>query len=138
MGRNSLGDITMGKKISSFILGLFFIASGINHFVSSELYVSIMPQYLPWHLSLVYVSGVAEIAGGVGAMIPRTRRIAGWGLIALLIAVFPANIQMLLDGLGTSHSHISLWLLWARLPLQIVLIGWVYWTCFRRPEEEVK
>ncbi len=136
MRRDSLGDITMGKKISSFILGLFFIASGINHFLSSELYVSIMPQYLPWHLSLVYVSGVAEIAGGVGAMIPRTRRMAGWGLIALLIAVFPANIQMLYDALRTSHSY--QWLLWARLPLQIVLIGWVYWICIRRPEEEVK
>ena len=76
-----------------------------------------MPNYLPWHLALVYVSGVAEIAGGVGAIIPQTRRLAGWGLIALLIAVFPANVQMLRNSLLTSNSHISQWLLWARLPL---------------------
>ena len=87
--------------------------------------MEIMPPYLPWHLGLIYVSGVAEIVLGVAALIPALRRIAGWGLIALLIAVFPANIQMAFNGF---HSMPS-WILWARLPIQVVLIAWVYWCC---------
>jgi uncharacterized membrane protein len=123
----------MSRILSSYILGIFFIIAGINHFISPGFYLSIMPPYLPWHLALVYISGVAEIAGGAGVIIPQTRRMAGWGLIALLLAVFPANIQMLLNSMSTTGNHGSNWLLWARLPLQAVLIWWVYWTCSSRP-----
>jgi uncharacterized membrane protein len=123
----------MIRTISTFILGIFFIIAGINHFLSPGFYLSIMPPYLPWHLPLVYISGIAEIAGGAGVIIPKTRRMAGWCLIALLLAVFPANIQMLLNSLWTLNNHGSNWLLWVRLPLQFVLIWWVYWTFCSRP-----
>ena len=89
-----------------------------------------MPSYLPWPRELVLISGVAEIAGGVAILIPRLRRLAGWGLIALLLAVFPANLQVALH--GWEGVHIPQWLLWARLPLQVVLIAWVYWVCLVR------
>jgi uncharacterized membrane protein len=83
----------------------------------------IMPPYIPWHLAMVYISGAAEIAGGAGLLVslavPQLRGPAAWGLVALLIAVFPANVYM-----ATSAATFS-WILWARLPLQAVLIWWV-------------
>ena len=113
-------------------LGVFFIVAGIMHFVMPAPYVGIMPPWLPSPLALVYVSGVFEIAGGAGVMVGRTRRAAGWGLIALLVAVFPANIQMLVNAL---HAHASpLWctLLVLRLPLQPLMIWWVHSATLRR------
>lgn len=120
----------MGKAISSWLLAIFFVAAGINHFLSPKFYLSIMPVYLPWHPELVFISGVAEILGGIGVILPQTRRLAGWGLIFLLLAVFPANIHVALHGLG--GSALPVWFLWARLPLQFVLIWWVCWTCLGR------
>ena len=84
-----------------------------------------MPSYLPWCLGLIYASGMAEMTLGVAVLIPRFRRMAGWGLIALLIAIFPANIHAALYG----FRSISSWILWARLPFQFVFIAWVYWCC---------
>ena len=78
----------MLKKISCWLLVVFFVAAGANHFIAPKFYLKIMPPYLPWHLALVYISGVVEIAGGIDVLIPGTRRLAAWGLIALLIAVF--------------------------------------------------
>jgi uncharacterized membrane protein len=118
----------MLKTIFRWIMALFFVAAGSYHFVSPQAYLEIMPPYVPWQRGLVYVSGFAEILLGLAALTQPFRRFAGWGLIALLIAVFPANIHMALDGF---HS-IPRWILWARLPLQFVLIGWVYWTCVTR------
>lgn len=110
-----------------WLLGLGFVAAGFNHFIAPRLYLAIMPPALPWPLALVYVSGVAEIVGGLGVLIPATRKLAGWGLIALLIAVFPANLHAAFHGAGS----IPPWILWARLPFQLVFIAWVYWTCLR-------
>lgn len=110
-----------------WLLGLGFVAAGFNHFIAPRLYLAIMPPTLPWPLALVYVSGVAEIVGGIGVLIPVTRKLAGWGLIALLIAVFPANLHAAFHGAGS----IPPWILWARLPFQLVFIAWVYWTCLR-------
>ena len=84
-----------------------------------------MPPYLPWHLGLIYASGMAEMALGVAVLIPRFRRMAGWGLIALLVAIFPANIHSALYG----FRSVSSWILWARLPFQFVFIAWVHWCC---------
>jgi uncharacterized membrane protein len=111
------------------VLALFFVVAGIGHFVQPQFYLEIMPPYLPWHLELVYLSGACEIAGGLGLLVPPLRRAAGWGLIALLIAVFPANVQMFLDALPkgwTAWTFVAL----GRLPLQIVFILWVWW-CMR-------
>lgn len=120
---------------SRALLSLLFVAAGLNHFRSTALYVSIMPPYLPYPLALVYLSGLAEIAGGVGVAIPKTRRAAGWGLLALLLAVFPANITMATDNVVPDGYQISSTLLWARLPLQFVLMFWV-WSATLRPDSD--
>ena len=84
----------MLKKISIGLLGVFFIFAGWNHFRSHATYVAIMPSYLPWHNQLVDISGAAEMLGGIGVLITWSRKSAGVGLVLLLLAVFPANIQM--------------------------------------------
>ena len=109
-----------------WLLTIVMVAAGANHFLSPATYVAMMPAALPWHLALVYASGVAEIAGGLGLLVPRTRRAAAWGLIALLVAVFPANVNMAVNELPLSTSAVPAWALWARLPLQLVLIAWAY------------
>jgi len=107
-------------------LTLFMVAAGANHFVAPETYVAMMPHALPAPLALVYVSGVAEILGGLGLILPATRRLAAWGLIALYVAVFPANLNMAINGLPLGSHHLPAWALWGRLPLQLVLIAWAY------------
>ena len=105
-----------------YILSALFVIAGLAHFAFTNVYASIVPNYLPAHRELVWISGVAEIAGGFGLLYRRTRRAAAWGLIALLIAVFPANLWMAQH--ADQWPRISAWLLWARLPLQLPLIGW--------------
>jgi uncharacterized membrane protein len=117
------------KTISRYIFGLLFIAAGILHFAHPEFYVQIMPPYLPYHLELVYVSGVFEIVLGALLLVKPATRPAAWGLILLLIAVFPANIylyqhQEIVPGSPLLHL--------LRLPLQAVLILWAYW--YTRPD----
>jgi len=111
--------------VSRGVLAALFIASGVNHFTSPATYLAIMPPFLPAAAALVWISGVAEIAGGLGLVLRATRRIAGWGLIALLIAVFPANIYAALHGMEIANRAVPEWMLWARLPLQAVLVAWV-------------
>ena len=113
------------KTLSRYLLGVFFIAAGINHFWHTAFYVAIMPPWLPWHLALVYLSGAAEIGLGALLLFSRWQMLASWGLIALSLAVFPANIHMALHPeLFPQFTPIGLWL---RLPLQIVLITWIGW-----------
>ena len=108
----------MGK----YLLGAIFIGAGVLHFVAPSVYARIMPPMLPAPLILVYVSGAAEIAGGLGLMVPQTRRAAAWGLAALLLAVWPANVYMAMN--PQMFPKIPAWSLWARLPLQVPLIWW--------------
>jgi uncharacterized membrane protein len=117
------------KTISRYIFGVLFIAAGILHFVHPEFYLKIMPPYLPYHLELVYVSGVFESLLGALLLINPVTRLAAWGLILLLIAVFPANIY-LYQHQEIAPGHPVLHLL--RLPLQAVLILWAYW--YTRPD----
>ena len=86
---------SLWRKILLFGLSIFFINAGITHFTNLAFYLSIMPPFFPLHKEAVYISGFFEIIGGIGLLIPRFRKIAGWGLFALLIAVYPANIYML-------------------------------------------
>src|SRR5947209_8635022 len=79
-------------------LATFFVVSGLVHLIRPSVYVPIMPSYLPYPSELILVSGIAELAGGIGLLYPPTRRVARYGLIALLVAVFPANIQMAVNG----------------------------------------
>jgi uncharacterized membrane protein len=118
--------VRVSGPVSRGLLAAIFVFAGVMHFIIPASYVGIMPPWLPWHLELVYLSGVLEIAGGVGLLIPRTRRAAGIGLVLLLIAVWPANLQMVLAARATEKPLWHQALLWLRLPLQFVLIWWAW------------
>ena len=108
-----------------WLFGILFVLAGLNHFRNPNFYINIMPPYLPWHRELVAISGVAEVVLGVMVLFRRWAALAGWGLIALLIAVFPANLHMAMHPeLFPSISPVALWL---RLPLQGLLVAWAYW-----------
>lgn len=125
--------MTRTKRVLLYVIGAAYVLAGLNHFRAPSFYVQIMPPYVPWHLAMVILSGVAEILLGIAVMIPRTRRVAAWGLIALLIAVFPANLHMALHEVRIDgHVAGPAWALWLRLPLQGVLIAWAYW--YARPD----
>ena len=111
------------RLILRWLAALFFIAAGIAHFVKPDAYLKIVPPYFPAPGLLVLISGICEAAGGLGLLIRPVRRAAGWGLIALLVAVFPANIYMLQH---PELFHLAPWILWARLPLQAVFVAWVW------------
>ncbi len=107
------------KKGLQILLSFFMVTAGVLHFVNADFFIKIMPPYLPLHRELVYFSGVFEILLGIMLLIPRFQNLAAWGLIALLIAVFPANVHMFMDqekAFGESLFHTI------RLPLQGVLI----------------
>ena len=120
----------MRRTLSGIILGALFILAGVNHFIRPQMYRSIMPNYLPWHGPLVALSGIAEIVLGILVLFRRWRGVARWGLIALLVAVFPANVHMVIY--AERYEPIPTWLLWLRLPLQAVLIAWVWRTTDNR------
>ncbi len=112
--------------INRFVLACLFIGAGMAHCLSPEVFARIVPPFLPHGIALVYISGLFEIIGGMGVLIPHIRLLAGRGLIALLIAVWPANIYMAivntpLDGLMGDPI-----IQWVRVPFQFVLIWWVY------------
>ncbi|MFN2475972.1 MAG: DoxX family membrane protein [Chthoniobacterales bacterium] len=118
---------------SRAVLAGFFVLAGVMHFVSPRPYVAIVPPSLPSPVALVYISGAAEIAGGIGTLFRPTRRLAAIGLITLLIAVFPANIYAAVHGMQFRGEAVPGWLLWARLPLQALLVAWVYIACWKQP-----
>jgi uncharacterized membrane protein len=115
------------KTILRWVLTVAMCVAGANHFIVPATYLGMMPAELPAPLALVYISGVAEILGGLGLILPQTRKLAAWGLIALFVAVFPANLNMALNHLSLGTTHVPTWALWARLPLQGVLIAWAWW-----------
>jgi uncharacterized membrane protein len=108
----------------------FFVAAGALHFAAPRPYERIMPSALPARRALVYASGAAEIAGGLGALHPRTRRAAGWWLAATLVAIFPANVNMAVH--ADRFAPVPAPLLWLRLPLQALLLAWVRRATSRR------
>jgi len=108
------------------LLAAAMIFAGVLHFASPKGFVRIVPRWLPAPAALVAVSGACEIAGGVGLLVPATQKLAAWGLIALYVAVFPANVNMALHRIPLGRKPTPTWMLWARLPLQAVLIGWAY------------
>ena len=112
------------KKIVLFGLAAFFINVGVDHFVNPEFYLSIMPPAFPLHLEAVYISGFFEVLGGVGVLIPRLRKIAGWGLVALLVAVYPANIYMAIT--PEAFPEVSVELLYVRLAFQFLFFYWAF------------
>jgi uncharacterized membrane protein len=116
------------RLIALVLLAFFFIAAGTNHFVHPSVYVRTVPPWLPAPALLVQISGICEILGGIGVLVPNARRLSGAGLIALLVAVFPANVQM------AQHPEVyadvaTPLAFYIRLPFQLVLIAWVWWIC---------
>ena len=117
--------MTIFNTLSRYLFGILFIGAGANHFINPAFYTRMMPGYLPWHAELVAISGVAEIALGAMLLVPRFQVMAAWGLIALLIAVFPANVNMTMH--PELYPTMSPTALWIRLPIQALLIAWAYW-----------
>ena len=113
------------RLFNRYALALLFVGAGLIHLVRPATYLAIMPPQLPQPLLLVYTSGFFELLGGLGLLPVRSRRLAGWGLLALLVAVFPANVYM---ALIHEQLHIPGWLAWGRLPLQPLLMWWVWRT----------
>jgi uncharacterized membrane protein len=118
-------DNAQRAAVLRWLVGLSFIAVGVEHFRDPNLFVGIVPSYLPSPLALVYLSGVFEILGGAGLLIPRFRRLAGIGLLALLVAVYPANIHMLVNDVYLDGMAKERWILWVRMPLQFVFAAGV-------------
>ena len=125
------------KRLLQWVMAAFFVFAGVSHFTATDFFVQIVPPYVPWPLAMVYVSGVFEIGLGLLLLVPASTRFAAWGLIALLIAVFPANIHMAVNDVHVQNSPLgqpSRAALWLRLPLQGVLIAWAWW--YTRPAAE--
>jgi uncharacterized membrane protein len=120
------------KRIALVLLAAFFVFAGVTHFTNPEFFVAIVPHWLPAPRALVYASGVAEIAGGLAVLPPATRRLAGWWLIALLVAVYPANVQMALEAERWAAAGTAPWVLYARLRVQLLFVAWAWWAT--RPE----
>jgi len=118
-------------------LTITFIAVGSLHFTHTEAFLAIMPAYLGYHEFWVGFTGVAEIAGGVGLIVPATRRWAGWGLLALLVGVFPANVNMAVHQITPpGFTAGPPWVLWARLPVQPLLMVAVWWVALTPAQSE--
>ncbi len=111
------------RNLSLYIQAVVYMAAGINHFIRPNTYLALMPPYIPAHGLMVMLSGIAEIVLGAGLLFPATRSLSAWGLILLLIAVFPANVHM---AVASRFQSIPAWVRWGRLPLQGLLIWWAY------------
>ena len=116
--------VGLWRKLVLIGLAAFFINIGINHFVNPDFYLSIMPPAFPMHAEAVYVSGFFEVLGGICVLIPRLRKIAGWGLVALLVAVYPANIYMAITPEAFTDFPVAL--LYVRLVFQFVFFYWAF------------
>ena len=118
----------MIKIVLLYVMVVFYVLAGANHFVQPDVYMPMMPPYLPWHRALIYISGAAELGLGFAMLLPALRPAAAWGLILLLIAIFPANLHIALYDvpLFGNPKGFGVWN-WVRLPFQAVLIAWAWW-----------
>lgn len=128
------------KRPLLYVMSFIYVIAGLTHFVVPELYVQIVPPYLPFPLGLVYLSGIAEAVFGAGLVFERTRRLAAWGIIGVLIAVFPANVYMatsdvVIQGTPGGTADPSEAARWGRLPIQVVLVLWAWWYTRSMPED---
>ena len=115
------------KNVVIYIMSVSYVLVGVAHFINPDFFLNIMPDYLPWHLELVYISGAIEILLGVLLIFKKTRKLAGWGLIALLIAVFPANIYLVQSEEAQQALEISREMSIVRLPFQLLFIAIAFW-----------
>lgn len=115
-------------SFSRYVIATIFLVAGILHFLKTQAYIDVMPEYIPYHKEMVLISGLAEFLGGVGILITKVRKWAGWGLMILLIAVFPVNIDMAVNTYHLQGWSIKFVAYLLRLPLQFVLIYCIYWS----------
>ena len=132
---SSLSSLHRRKEILRVVLAIALVIVGITHFIRPDQYARIVPPVFPAPVALVYISGVLEILGGIGLLIPVVSVAAAWGLIALFIGVFPANIYQTLHSIPIDGIPHHPWLYWARLPFQAVFIAWAWWYT-QKPEEQ--
>lgn len=120
------------KRALLWVMAVFYAFGGVNHLANPTVYLPMMPPYLPYHLELVYLSGVAELVLGIGVLVSSVRALAAWGIILLLIAIFPANVHIAVNNIPLfgATEGLGLWN-WVRLPFQAVFILWAWW--YTRP-----
>ena len=114
------------KRVALLGLAVFFVVAGANHFLNPDFYVGIMPAWLPAHRMLVWISGGLEVIGGLCVLTPSVRGAAGWGLVLLLLAIFPANVHMALH--PELYANIPPAALYLRLPVQGLFMVWAFWA----------
>jgi uncharacterized membrane protein len=116
------------KRALLLVMGVFYVVAGVGHFVTPTAYLPMMPPWLPAHAALIFLSGLAEVLLGIAVLVPATRRLAAWGIVLLLIAIFPANIHIAVNNvpLFGATEGAGIWN-WVRLPFQLVLIAWAIW-----------
>ena len=125
--------ILANKQTLKGVFAVCMIVAGITHFIAPSTYVKIVPPQLPYPEAIVYISGFFEILGGIGLLIPFVSQAAAWGLVILLIAVYPANINMAVNNIHIDNIPDGNWFQAIRLPFQFVLIAWAYW--FTKPDK---
>ena len=125
----NVSSLRLWKTIARFAMGILFILASTLHFTASEAELKIIPAFLPMRREALYVTGVLEFLGGVGLFVPnrKVQRASSWGLVALLVAIFPANVYQAVAGIKLGGFMNSPLYLWGRLPFQIVFIGWALW-----------
>lgn len=111
------------KKYAVYLMGILYVLAGINHFLRPDFYLKMLVGFLPYPNELNIISGAIEIVLGIGVMLPQTKKISAWGIILLLVAIFPANINM---ALHASEWNFTAAMLYLRLPIQFLLIWWAY------------
>ena len=145
----SANAVNLARVTLRWLLAIFFIAAGANHFHSPQIYLGMMPPWLPWPETLNEISGAAEILGGAGLIWPqpwtwpwsdaqargRLRRGAGWGLLTLLVAIFPANLHVAIQGKMPGFGF-SPAVLWWRLPFQALFMAAVWWVALAQRRED--
>jgi uncharacterized membrane protein len=120
--------MSLTKRVLLYVMAAFYIFAGVMHFVRPEYYRPMMPPYLPWHDFLIFLSGVAEVGLGAAVLVPSIRPLAAWGIILLLVAIFPANVHIALNNVPLFGNPEGAGILnWVRLPFQAVLILWAWW-----------
>ena len=117
------------RTAARWLLAALFVGAGVNHFLNPQVYLPLVPPALPAPGFWNAVAGVAEVAGGVGLLIPRVRRAAAWGLVAMLVGFLWVHVEMLVNPDRTELGRAApAWLLWTRLPMQGLLIAWAWWV----------